>query len=144
MQIDGIKVVDAKKRLRIRITPADIRAASKGGRKNPGSCAAAQAAMRQFSGITEARFQIGRVYLKQSKPKQWIRYMTPMQLRSEIVAFDRGGQFEPGDYEIIAPTKAARLGSYQHMGAPNTHGPSKKSKHIMLNVRKLEGANKQR
>lgn len=35
-----------------------------------------------------------------------MRYFTPEALRTEIVAFDRGGTFQPGEYELKAPTEA--------------------------------------
>jgi hypothetical protein len=95
MEINGKRVVDATKPIKITITPKDI---SKGDNKNPSGCAAAQAAMHSVPDCISARVHIGRVYIEQEK--RWVRYNTSDALRTEIVAFDRGGQFEPGEYTL--------------------------------------------
>jgi len=100
MEINGKKVVDATRRARIVITERDTR---EGDNKNPSSCAAARAAKRDVPECISARVHVGRVYIE--TPKQWVRYFTPERLRTEIVAFDRGGSFEPGEYELMPPSK---------------------------------------
>ncbi len=100
MEINGKKVVDATRRARIVITERDAR---EGDNKNPSSCAAARAAKRDVPECISARVHVGRVYIE--TPKQWVRYFTPERLRTEIVAFDRGGSFEPGEYELKPPSK---------------------------------------
>ncbi len=141
MKIDGTKVVDAKRSLTFLITAKDIKAASKGGRKNPNACAAAQALMRKYGkvGVSEVRVQLGRTYVKHGKV--WKRYQTTGPLYREVITFDRYGDFEPGEYRIIPPTPSAQLGA---RSGTSTNQNSKSGKlrqkyHFMANVRRLEG-----
>ena len=143
MKINGLKVVDVRKKLAIAITPKDINAAKKTGRKDPGACAAALAAMRQLH-VTEAKVQIGRTYIMRGK--KWERYFTPDALRSEIVAFDRGGDFEPGIYTLrpLGGTSQA-LGANSGSNTNRTTNKSthtKRKNHITMAVRAIEGVNK--
>ena len=92
-------MVDAKKPMVIHITKSDVR---NGSLKDSSSCAAAKAICRQTA-CEAAKVYIGRTYIKQDG--KWVRYATPPSLRNEIIAFDRGGQFEPGDY-TLAPVQA--------------------------------------
>lgn len=109
MEINGKKVVDATRKAKIHITQTD---ATKGANKDPAACAAARAAKRDIADCISARVHIGRVYVE-TKDK-WIRYFTPEALRTEIIAFDRGGTFQPGVYELKptgpSETEKARKG----------------------------------
>lgn len=98
MEINGKKVVDATRKVKIKITPRD---ATEGDNKNPSSCAAARAAKRDVPHCISARVHIGRVYIEQKD--KWVRYNTPGSLRTEIIAFDRGGSFDPGEFELQPP-----------------------------------------
>jgi len=95
MEINGKPVVNATKPVIIKITPRDI---STGDNKNPSSCAAAKAAKHSIEECISARVHIGRVYIEQDR--KWVRYNTSDALRTEIVAFDRGGAFNPGEYSL--------------------------------------------
>lgn len=106
MKIGGGKVIDAPSRLPIRITKNDVR---RGALKNASACAAAQAICR-VGGFREARVHTSRTYVKK-KNGDWLRYLTPPALSKEIVAFDRGGSFEPGDYELIPVQPSERIGA---------------------------------
>lgn len=109
MEIAGLKVVDARKPLTIKITPHDV---AKGNNKDPGGCAAALAVKRTTK-CMEARVHIGRTYIKtktEAGKEVWTRYYTPKALRTEIVAFDRGAAFDPGEYRLIPMPPAQRLG----------------------------------
>lgn len=97
MEINGKKVVDAIKPISIHITKRDT---VEGASKNPSSCAAARAAKRDIPECVSARVHIGRVYVE--TPTKWLRYATPRALRTEIIAFDKGGSFEPGEYQLNA------------------------------------------
>lgn len=99
MEINGKKVVDAKRKAVIHITQTDT---VKGATKDPGACAAARAAKRDIVDCLSARVHIGCVYIEHEK--KWERYTTPPALRSEIIAFDRGGSFQPGEYMLNAPS----------------------------------------
>src|ERR1700742_1850454 len=100
MEINGKRVVDAIKPITIHITQRDTK---EGDNKNPSSCAAARAVKRDVVECVSARVHIGRVYVE--TPKKWIRYNTPDALRTEIIAFDRGGTFAPGQYKLQVPDK---------------------------------------
>lgn len=111
MEIAGKKVVDAKRPAKIIVTKRDTEV---GDNKNPSSCAAALAAKRDIPECLSSRVHIGRVYIEHKD--KWVRYMTPRSLRTEIVAFDRGGSFQPGEYELRPPasteTVAGRKAAY--------------------------------
>lgn len=92
--INGLKVVDAEESVILRITNADIAKATK---KNQRTCAAAIACMRQLH-AKEVRVHLGRTYVRFGKI--WRRYITSGALRDEIVAFDRGGTFRPGEFAL--------------------------------------------
>lgn len=95
---NGKKVIDAKEDVSITIRPIDTKV---GGRKRPGGCIVAKVAERSPKCL-KAEVYRGRVYLE--RPTHWDRYMTGDPLRTEIIAFDRGGRFEPGRYKIKAPS----------------------------------------
>lgn len=95
MKIDGLRVVDPKGKITLRITAADVKA---GNTKDPGGCAAARCIMREVPNCVAARVHLGRTYIKTEK--NWLRFITPEPLRGEIIAFDRGGSFEPGVYTL--------------------------------------------
>lgn len=125
MEIAGLKVVDATKPLKITISKADV---AKGDTKDPGACAAARAAVRSGE-CTEARVHIGRTYLKVKTPSgraAWRRYLTPKSLRTEIVAFDRGATFAPGEYTLVPlppATRKARGTAHGSDTNKNNHRP---------------------
>lgn len=95
-KINNRPVVNGARRVKLHISAAD----AKGGKKDPANCAAAKAALREVPNCVAARVHIGRVYLLK-KDGNWHRYKTPDALRTEIVSFDRGGTFEPGEYELM-------------------------------------------
>lgn len=103
MEINGKKVVDATRRVKIHITKRDT---VEGDNKNPSGCAAARAAKRDVPDCISARVHIGRIYVEHRD--KWVRYFTPDSLRTEIIAFDRGGSFQPGEYELKIPAASER------------------------------------
>lgn len=136
MEISGKKVVDGAKKIILAIGPTDIK---NGDTKDPASCAAAQACMRQL-GVAEARVHIGRVYVK--KGNVWVRFKTSKALRTEIIAFDRGGSFAPGEYtlEVMQPSK--RKGKRQGGAVSRKTGNKRKQAyHTVAGVR-AHGANR--
>jgi hypothetical protein len=139
MRINGEKVRDATEALKITITPKDV---AKGDTKDPASCAAAQACMREHH-ASAARVHVARTYLKIGK--EWVRYQTPAALRSEIVAFDRGGSFEPGDYSLRPLPKSERVkrGKAHTTGAPKRgrKGHHRIKPHVTTGIR-AHGANR--
>ena len=105
-RIGGRNVVDSTRTIQIEITKQDTQLAS---RQDHGNCAVARACMKQEG--TDAIVHISRVFLKMKNKNIWVRYIVKNDLRTEIVAFDRGGKFEPGIFKLyqVQPTK--RLGT---------------------------------
>lgn len=134
MEINGKRVVDATRKLSIKILKADT---VKGANKDPGACAAARAAKRSPNCLS-ARVHLGRVYIEQKD--KWLRFKTGDALRSEIIAFDRGGSFQPGTYEIRPPapsdTEKGRneLRRRKDREAIDPNRPNKVKRHRKLHV----------
>jgi hypothetical protein len=101
--IDGLPVIDMKEPLVIHITEQDVR---RGNTKDPGGCAAARACIREKH-ADAARVHVSRTYLKVGK--EWHRYATPPSLTKQIIKFDVGGQFDPGDYRLTGIPKTKVL-----------------------------------
>ena len=137
MEIGGIKVKDARKSVIIIITPKDVKL---GANKNPSSCAAALACKRQLH-ATDARIHLARAYLKISG--EWHRYRTSRSLRSEIIAFDRGGVFTPREYTLkTIPRKNEGIKRTKPPGQKETHVKiAKRFYHHITDVRE-RGANR--
>jgi len=135
-EINGLPIVNATKKLILNITPKDIKTAKP---KRPDCCVVAQACKRELH-AQEARVHLGRVYLKLDN-KKWLRFLTPGSLRSEIIAFDRGGDFSLGEHVLgrIGPVKASgkRQGTNKDR---NLKAPQKRKKlagprHVVTGVR---------
>jgi hypothetical protein len=131
--IEGKAVLNAKRGLKIHILPVDI---AKADNKRPETCAAARAIVRDCHAL-EARVHLGRVYVR-SNNSNWQRYETPKSLRSEIIAFDRGGTFQPGEYELL-PVRPRDYPTGKRQGSPPKakRGPKKpvRPKMFVQNVR---------
>jgi len=107
MKIAGKKVVNATKPLKLVITKSDC---TNGDVKDPGACAAALALRRQLH-VKKARVHLSRVYVE--RENHWERYLTPQSLKHEIISFDRGGSFEPGEYKLYAMQPSKSHGKQQ-------------------------------
>ena len=136
MQINGLPVVDAKQKVKITISSRDV---TKGKTKDPAACAAAVACLREVKNCTQARVHIGRTYLKIGK--RWVRFHTPQSLRGEIVAFDRGANFEPGDYVLTPMQPSHRATGKAQGGNAKKKKGKKRPYHITVGVRHF-GANR--
>lgn len=77
--------------------------------KQPTSCALAQACLRK-KGVKEVRVHLSRAYIRTNE-LNWQRFLVSDHLRREIVVFDRGGRFAPGDYVLQKINPAKRLGA---------------------------------
>src|SRR5512143_3798986 len=134
-KINGLPVVDATKPVRLHITKSDV---VKGRTKDPGGCAAAVACCRQLK-ATEARIHVSRAYVRFNG--KWLRYETTQPLRGEIVTFDRGGRFEPGDYMLntVNTAEIVRRGKAHTKRPPKHDRPykSKRLRHMLTNVRHI-------
>jgi len=130
-EIDGLPVFDAKRPIKLVITKHDC---ERGDPKHPESCAAARALRR--SGAKDVRVHLGRVYARQNDGN-WLRYLTPRALRSEIIAFDRGGSFAPGEYHLLAPQPSHRAKGKRYGGNKPSRktGKKRRAPHIITDVR---------
>lgn len=88
-------IKDANKPLQLKITTRDVNAAR---RKQNNLCAAARCLLR-MEGVDEAIVNKTRTLIR--KGSIWTRYVTPISLQMELVAFDRGGRFEPGEHFLL-------------------------------------------
>lgn len=103
-QVGGRHIHDATKPLVLKITKADVHNANPG---DPANCAVALAC-RNLSGADEVLVFKTRAYVR--KGNTWTRYIVPNSIQGEIRAFDRGAEFVPSDYTLVAPTKSEKLG----------------------------------
>lgn len=136
--IDGMPIINAKRPLTLHVTEVDIAGSD---RKKPGNCAAARACYRELH-ADEVRIHLGRVYVRTRGAKSWTRYNTPPAMRNEIIAFDRGGDFEPGEYTLHVPHPAQRTkkaqGSTTNKTKPwkqRSKTPKRASPKVVKNVR---------
>lgn len=91
---NNLKIVDAKRDLIVEVKNCDTKAA----RKAPQHCAFAQACKRQEKNIGAAVFLRSMAYIQRGD--KLVRYRIPSSVSKEIVAFDRGGKLEPGEYYL--------------------------------------------
>lgn len=98
---------DAKRSLQLVINQDDIRKAKP---LDPENCAAACAIKRQ--GFAQAIVMRSTTYVNHGtvEAPKWLRYHTPPSLAREIVALDRGGRVEPGDYLLSPHSNGRKLG----------------------------------
>ena len=105
LEIDGLPVKDAKKSIRLEIMREDIANARK---KDSNCCAVAKACTRGLN-VKAVKVHLTRLYLN-TDGKCFTRYIVGGAMRSEIIAFDRGGKFQPGLYNLGVPDKTKALG----------------------------------
>jgi len=96
-------VVDASRNARIEVTKHDETVSK---RKSHKTCAMAVACKREFN-LDGVIISANRAYL--IKGNQARRFELPPSVTKEVVSFDRGGGFEPGEYELSKVTPSARL-----------------------------------
>lgn len=137
--IEGLPVVDATEPLLIHVRAIDIKGASK---KKPGDCAIARACRRELRKgnvrVVEARVHLSRTYLLldgANGTRGWLRYMTPQAARDEIIAFDRGGSFAPGEITFKPPRPAEKLGASRKRHPDSPPRPQRGPVHIVKDVR---------
>lgn len=128
--IDGLPVIDAKRPLTLHVLKSDV---AKADVKEPAGCAVARACRRELH-VEEARIHLGRVYLRSNKGN-WTRYITPKSMRAEIIAFDRGGTFEPGEFVLHVPQPTKQLGKSTGGGKNTKHPKKRRPPHVVTNVR---------
>lgn len=128
--IDGLPVIDATESIILRVTARDIRAASI---KEPNQCAIARACRRALH-VKEARIHLTRMYLR-TNDHNWVRYEVPRSARAEIIAFDRGGDFEPAEFIFGKVTPSQKVGTPRSKGKRVGTKPKIRKPHVVNNVR---------
>jgi hypothetical protein len=117
----------------VTIKHADVK---KAGVQNPSSCAVAQALCRDAA-VAEARVYISRTYVRPKGAKEWKRYRTPANLRTEIVAFDKGAPKAFADentFELLATPKTGKQqGSTKNQNVKR--GPKEHRTYILTHIR---------
>src|SRR6267142_2410552 len=118
-------VTDAKKNVNIEVTNADDKAAAKKSHK---TCAMAVACKRKFK-LDGVVISVNRAYLVKGDRAR--RFVLPPSVEREVVSFDRGGGFEPGEYELSKVPKGSTLGRKKSKanGKEGAHSPGQ-PKHI--------------
>lgn len=136
-KIDGQTVTNAPQPLRLMVTASDIH---KGVPMDPCNCAIAVAVKRQVPGCTDARVHKGTLFALIRK--KWLRWLVPEYLTREIVAFDRGGRFVPGEADFGTvpppPSKAvrdARRAARSRSGKVRLSSYTRRPAHITKDVR---------
>lgn len=141
-RIDGQPVANGHRRIRVKVTAADIK---DGAPLNPNSCAIARACIRQVPNVTAAKVHLGRLYLLFAGHARWQRWFVPEYATREIVAFDRGGRFVPQEIDF-QPPPVEILARYR---SPKKSAPSKGKRrrsirHLTQDVRDSAHANEPR
>jgi len=127
----SLPIINAKRAIKLVISPKDIARADK---QEPSSCVVARAC-KKLTHATEVRVHLSRVYIR-SNEGNWQRYMTPRSLRNEIIAFDRGGSFEPGTFVLGPPPRSrAATGKRQGTDSKVKRGRKRRKYHVITNVR---------
>lgn len=128
---EGLSVVDANKPIILHITESDIKNSDK---KSPGNCAAARAGKRELK--KEVRVFLTRTYVKEKN--HWVRYTNPESVTREIISFDRGSTFEPGEYKINPAPASERLGAYKVTGKKKHTGTPRQIHKVTAHVREFD------
>jgi hypothetical protein len=135
--IDGLPIIDGKKAIKLTITPNDI---AKADRKESADCAVARACRRELH-AKEVRVHLTRVFVRMNEGN-WQRFATPPAMRSEIIAFDRGGSFEPGEFVLSPPVGRDKATGKRQGGKPkfkharqNPNRKKRKTPHVVTDVR---------
>lgn len=137
--IDGKPVANASMALRLNVTEDDIK---NGAPLNPYACAIARAAKRQ-PGIVAAKVHLSCLYLLGKRGKEWLRYRVPEYATREIVAYDRGGKFVPGEIDLqpISTRELVRRVDRIRGSEPKKRSRRPRPRHITQNVRAPAYAN---
>lgn len=128
----GKPVRDSKKDYLVKVTATDIRRAVP---HSPTKCAIANGCKR-VDGVVAATINKSVSYLE--FPDEIVRLFTPQAAAREVIALDRGGAFQPGEFWLKAPWPSSRLG--KRPGRPRgkangSRGKRRNGRHITVMVR---------
>jgi hypothetical protein len=129
-RVGGRNCIDATSTIEIEITEEDTKFAN---RKDHTNCVMARACMKQES--TDAIVHISRIYLKVKDKDLWTRYGVDNSLRTEIIAFDRGGKFAPGIYKLHKLQPCKKLGADKRKRPTYTQNGARKVPVVLRGVR---------
>jgi hypothetical protein len=131
MKLGGLPVYDAKEPISFTVTKRDV---DRGGVQQPESCAMALACKREQHS-KDVRIHLHYSYILEKD--HWVRYRTPTSVSREIIAFDRGGTFEPGEYQLLVPYKSDLIGQLKKRKIPTGRRLTRNKRyvHITANVR---------
>lgn len=127
----GLKKVDAKEPLRLRVARLDV---DRAARKNSKCCAFARACKRQLP-IKAAYFFRSTAWLEYDD--KLVKYSLPPSVQKEIVSFDRAGITAPGVYQLSAPTKSERKAALKtrsaaRIGSPTRQGTGRSGRKVKI------------
>lgn len=126
------KVIDATRSTMIEVTKAATKSKAV---RNHQECALAVACKQKMK-LDNVIISRSMAYLV--KGKTATRYQLPETVSREVVAFDRGGAFAAGEYELKQPEAPNRLGSSRHLVGGEKHtrdGSRGKAHHLTANIR---------
>ena len=126
--LEGLPVIDAKEPLTITVLDKDIKTARK---SDPSNCAAANAGKRELH--KDVRVFLTRTYIKEKK--HWVRYITSEAASREIIAFDRGSAFCPGEYKLNPVPESQKIGIYRGIKTSEKGRIRNRPRHVTANVR---------
>lgn len=101
---NNLKVRDSRRHMVVTVLAKDLKGAR---RNNPECCAFARACKRQKK-VDAVHFFKTSAWIE--KDGVLTRFQLPESMKREIIVFDRGGKFAPGEYQLRAVSKARRLG----------------------------------
>lgn len=130
-------VTDATKGTAIEVTRTDTSSAK---RRSHRTCAMAVACKRKLN-LDGVIISVKTAYLV--KGTKAIRYLVPESVSREIVSFDRGSDFAPGDYKLIVPQ--VKLGLKKNGKGHGPHGrPDGRTepRHFTGGIRTVLGSSK--
>lgn len=132
------EAVDSDRHVDVVVEKRDAR---EGTKRDPNECAMARAIKREYQADGAI---IGMSYSYIIKKNKAIRFKAPASVRTEIVSFDRGHDFEAGEYSLSPIGEHNRLGTTYYKRAKEEHdrvGKIRKvvhKRHQTTNVRVLE------
>lgn len=131
------KVSDAEEDMEIEVTDRDERTAAK---KDHTQCALAVACKRSqhADGVL---ISVHAAYV--IKGDEATRFSLPESAKREVVSFDRGAKFSPGEYVLKKPSKSQRLGARTERNTHATTRPHKAKRrkpHVTDGIRTVLGS----
>jgi len=141
--INGKPTVYATQPITLHVKQYDV---DRGDPNDPGGCAAARCIKRELR-ARAAFVHKGRVYIFPIDNDVCLVYQTPKGLWGELIAYDRGGRFMPGEFRIPPVSPSNRPGMRSKRKADSRTGPhhrnkTKRPRHVTAHVRHTFGANR--